>query len=87
MKRILFILLGIFACVNIYLWPKNKYEWMGDAVNQWPEDENTGIYQLLTILPILVFFICAWFIKKKQERLIAFSGSLLLVILWVYKFW
>ena len=85
MKRILLAIFGIFACVNIYLWPKNKYEWMGNAVNELPEDGNIGMYKLFAVLPIVLLFICTWFIKKK-ERVIFLLGSCLLFLLWIYKF-
>jgi len=85
MKKILLIVFGISACVNIYLWPKNKYEWMGVSVSELPEDGNTAMYKLFAALPIVLLFVCALFTEKK-ERVIVLLGSCLLFLLWIYKF-
>lgn len=66
--------------------PKNKYEWMECEVNKLPEDGNVGFYKLLALFPVLIYFICIFFTKRKTEKFIFFISCFLLFLLWLYKF-
>jgi hypothetical protein len=87
----------VLAAANIYIWPRNKYEWMltePDAVRSGltfctlPIDPNASYVPGLTVVPILILLAVGVVLTMRSRRLgLTLSGALVLAVLWVLRFW
>ncbi len=86
-RRVLRILLALFCFFNLFLMPRNKYEWMADEqVQALPIDDNEAIYKGLVLLPIICLGVLSFFINGKSEKIVFWVLSGVLLTLYFFKY-
>lgn len=87
-KKIFFVIYGIFLFVLIYFLSINKYEWMideGDCLSMrcLPHQDGMAVLSFLAIIPIFLLFL----FKKSINLTTRLSLFIVLFIYWFWRFY
>ena len=79
-----FIIFSIILFFFLWIFPISKYEWMIDEVEYLPVDNNSEVYSIIALIPILFLIIYSLFrIKTNKYNLII---CFILIVYWFLKF-